>query len=358
MQSAVASVVERLCSATLSNGSFESRYAWWSFFIRQVAPLLKDGTVAAKANICNAISRISVSEYKVLDDTPRTKLIALVLQFCQDGQPTVRASACRCIGCLVLLEDVQNDTTTLEILIDSLVAHLSDKNAVVRVRAGWSLGNIGDVLVSSQVTLLGQQRWLTLLTAAITLSNASDKEGTNGIRALGCLVQVGRAGVFNVDLVRYIIHACAHCAKDGSYKTQWNACHAIGNTLRNDAFVNACAEKQTNALLNILKDAISGSKNFKVRINALASLCIARRMPDEALRSCLNCVCNAILGTESDLQHLTFQEVRYEDPYKNALVDAYVHLQMVAEQKTLPDHLEHVGWFIDMYNARSDVNRA
>ena len=142
--------------------------------------------------------------------------------------------------------------------------------------------------------------------------------------------------------------------------TRRNGMHAMQLETRFETKLSssACAEQEMSCLLDTLIEAIASSNNFKVRINALASLCTVQSVPDEALRSYLACVRNAVLDTESDLQHLTFQEVRYEEPYKNALLDAYVHLVKLAKRNSLPDNLEHVSWFIDKYNIRSDVNRA
>lgn len=122
---------------------------------------------------------------------------------------------------------------------------------------------------------------LKLFQMAIACSKDNDRIKSNGVRALGNLLQLVDETLLTADdrFIETTADACnvllfnANC--NGNMKVRWNACYAFGSVLRNShLFKNKSIDFKK--IFNILMELVVSFRNFKVRINAALALVAPR----------------------------------------------------------------------------------
>lgn len=119
-----------------------------------------------------------------------------------------------------------------------------------------------------------------LFQVAISCSEDNDRVKTNGVRALGNLLQLVDTILLQDQRFEEITaRACTvlthHANSASNMKVRWNACYALGNVLRNH-YLFANKSILFKRMFTVLMDLVVGFKNFKVRINAALALSAPR----------------------------------------------------------------------------------
>lgn len=95
----------------------------------------------------------------------QTLAVTLLLSLPSDQDINVRAAACRALGVFVLFPSLRSDPHFVSDMASAIMDQMNDKAILVRVRASWAEGNLGDALVSeSENPEFDFQEWISLMT--------------------------------------------------------------------------------------------------------------------------------------------------------------------------------------------------
>lgn len=266
-----------------------------------------------------AISRVNsnVVECFGSDASSLNTLISsphIVLTSGSERVPAVRAAACRALGFIINLPDVD-----LETAASSLLTALLEESKSVKIPASWALANLCSANASRQ-DHLSHSTVASLAKALIAnAEQQGDKVRANATRGLGYLITASTCESCH-DWLHEAAQSLASCLTTGNSKTQWNACLSVASLLANESAVKA-GSQWIDFVVRMLLLLIRDARNFKIRMCAAAALSVG------AQNGCLGSTFSDLVNVlTSSLEALTLQNTALHSQsamdfkYKPALV--------------------------------------
>ena len=315
---------------------------------------------AIRARVVTLLSFVPYSSWTSTSTADQLQLVVCMREAAGDDASAVRTASCRCLS-LYAVYCARQQTHEAAGFVSEGVQLLMEMMGVdervlaVRARAAWAIANLCE---SSSAPLFASHLSTSLLHSLVdsiisTCSSGNDKVVAHAIRAAG---NVGRwlpLDTSGSDLLwqRLVTMAVSVLQGSKSVKSRWNACHAMGNLLRNSHLTSHCnplvtsctSESVIPALLNVLSHHLSGaspttsspsSLNYKVSINAAGAL----SAPTDRLvyGSCyVDCVSHlltyVVLCEQLDCKD--YREVKYRDVLRGQLNLALLHLLCMLRQR-------------------------
>ncbi|KAL1927140.1 hypothetical protein VTP01DRAFT_5103 [Rhizomucor pusillus] len=337
--------------ATKDKDSYlEKGIDWWTTLLaKHIQNSCIDEDPAVRAATCDCLASISECIYEHMKPSSQRLAIALLLPLPEDEDLSVRAAACRGLGVFVTFASLRSDSLFVSNMVSCILERMKDANLLVRVRASWALGNMCDALVVESDSpgfkfsdWISLETWTDVLDAASSASLDNDKLRSNAVRAMGSLLQVTPAKVFEyshtMNLVKKAMAGLVKNVETGSLKTRWNACHAASNMLKNASFPIGYVQASrslypwTVPLYTALTRSLNQCRNYKVKINA----CLALATPsdggkygdDQLFTAVYQAVEQAKVACETG-QEENFQEYRYKEQLKQQVSEALLHLSSI-----------------------------
>jgi hypothetical protein len=157
---------------------------------------------------------------------------------------------------------------------------------------------------------------------------------SHAVRALGSLVlavgeRISRAG----SRVDEIVQSVCSNVKSGPFKVRWNACHTLGKMFQNPHFPMGQASWTQDTLMT-LAEAISQTRNYKVRIHACSALCALQQRVQLGNQQCYVHIVQTIttaLASVDSMEHTVFSEFKYVEQLKEQLITCCHFLQNIAQ---------------------------
>ncbi|KAL1925631.1 uncharacterized protein VTP21DRAFT_514 [Calcarisporiella thermophila] len=321
---------------------------WWDSVVDTfILHSMGDENQNVRAIACDIISNISEDQYQQLSQKQQLLLVPLLLGLAQDENCFVRASACRALGILVLYRILREDILFVADMAEVMILQSTDSQLSVRIRASWSLGNLCDTLgqlwddgqLERVNEILNFEMWEKVLKASLSASLDNEKVRPNGLRALGSLLRISPKRFLLHPIISQVVSSLAKNVEGGVLKARWNACHALANAFRNPGFPLGAAGWSAD-ILNSLCSALTGCKNFKVRIHACAALSAVEKRERFGNAQAFIKVIEAIVSSTEIMSQtcarLENTEQRYKEQLEHELIKAYQQLsQLMTEEDRL-----------------------
>ncbi|KAL4223144.1 HEAT repeat-containing protein 6 [Mactra antiquata] len=309
-----------------------------------------DGNAAVKSSTCDCLANIGDAVFKLLPLDKRIMCLTVVLGLANDDDRFIRASAIRTLGVYVLYSCVREDVSFVADATSAILGVMEDKNIAVRVKAAWSLANLGDALALNReendvefLTDFSDVLALNVVTVATRACQDSDKVKPNGVRALGNILRFISAKqlykeAFN-QAVSAGVAALVKCVSSGAMKVRWNACYAISNMYKNTDLKQETASWNVD-ILRVLCTVVKDCKNFKVRINAAMALSSPqyRELYGDTITYCN--VWSGVVDAFNTAEEIDeFVNFKYRDNLVEQLCVASLHLISVLELRDITELL-------------------
>ncbi|RKP04867.1 armadillo-type protein [Thamnocephalis sphaerospora] len=316
---------------------------WWETVVDGLVQAHSNDTVApVRALICDILANLTSSLFDGFMLRRQRFVLSLVLGMAADEQPIVRAAACRTLGVFVLFSGLREDLMFMTDATDVILKRTGDKSLDVRLRVFWAIANICDLFVENQ-TLLGalltDELYSNITAAALSGAKDNVKARSHAVRALGSLVLAAGERVICLQArLDEIVQAVCANARSGPFKVRWNACHTLGKMFQNPHFPIGRAS-WTRSTLATLTEAISQTRNYKVRIHACSALRALDQRPRLGDRhnyaDVVTAVVAALLSVDS-MEHTVFSEYKYVEQLKEQLMACCRCLRDLASEEDRP----------------------
>ncbi|XP_050093715.1 HEAT repeat-containing protein 6 [Anopheles aquasalis] len=261
---------------------------------------------------CDALGNIGVHVFEKLPRGRQLALISMLTGCTFDDDSIVASAAARSLSVYILFPSLRDDACFVENTIEAILRVLRDPSQNARIKTSWSLGNVTDALILNQQhhhqqilssgvseeqrepdsgyhTVIGDALLQKILEAALESARDNDKVRSNAVRTMGNVLRLLRphhfepaAGSWTVLAQSAIDQLVQNVTAGGAVnvKVKWNACYALGNMQRNEAFFTGAAASQIawqKRVFPALCEVVVNSPNFKVRINAAQALAVVER---------------------------------------------------------------------------------
>ncbi|XP_052802166.1 HEAT repeat-containing protein 6-like [Mya arenaria] len=325
------------------------------------------GHDAVKAVACDCLANLGDLIFKSLPLDKRLLCVTVALGLAGDEDRLIRAAAIRTLGIFVLYKTLREDVSFVVDCAAAILGAIDDANMFVKVKAAWSLANLGDAIASNRED--GDSEFmedfsdvvlLNIITTATRLSQESDKIKPNAVRTLGnilrCLSnrQLGKEAF--VQAVNSAVASLMKCASSGAMKVRWNACYAISNMYKNED-LNQGQTTWNRDVLDVLCSVITDCKNFKVRINAAIGLSAPELRAQYGNQACYCRVWEGVIvafGTAENIAE--FIDFKYRDNLVEQLCMTTFHLLSLVTVDDLgslypliDQHREHLTACLNKY---------
>lgn len=347
-----------------------------------VLPLIADQLQKAscqkyfvKPICCDALSNVGCTVFEKLPHHKRAFIIAL-LQGCfydgdvydqLEGEQTegtlngnrnlVKASAGRALSVYALFPSLREDLAFIETTSEMIVGLFQDKNAIVRKKCTWSLGNILEALVDMQSTAEAnvngtsvQDQYLeSFFVACLTTGDDHEKVRSNIMRCLGNLVRLLTAQHMREEKWRRMAMQSVQAVVDNALhfkvvKVKWNACYSLGLMMRNDQMfgvgigeaptVAAAGSEWPKMVFPALCKLMRESSNFKVRTAAVIAVAVPkeRRLYGTHFEGIWEAL---VIALEQAGNLIDFNEYKHRDNLLDQLCTSVSHFVVLAEERDL-----------------------
>lgn len=197
---------------------------------------------AVRARVVTLLSFVPYSTWVSLSPGSQLQLVVCMREAAGDDASTVRTASCRCLSLYAVYcgrQHANEATGFVGEAVQLLMEMLGDDEKVltVRARAAWAIANLCESSSPPPfVTHLSADLLYSLVASIITAcAVGNDKVVAHAIRAAG---NVGRwltltASGSEALWQRLVSTAVSVLESSRSVKSRWNACHAMGNLLRN-----------------------------------------------------------------------------------------------------------------------------
>jgi hypothetical protein len=302
--------------------------------------LLQDAVADIRSSACDCVSSIDTGSLSCLP--ARIVCQTLVLGLMQDPVTTVKASASRAVGMLVMFPELRSDMSFVMDVATCLLDVLQEKALPTRIRASWAFGNLADALVARhEVTPdahVPSKLLVNVLNAALKSAKDNDKVRSNAMRSLGGLGRIVDADFLALpdgpSMVSSIGEALVANLETGAVKVRWNAAHGLGMMLRNECLPTE--SDWTKSILSALIRVAREAPNFKVRINAVQALAMPPSRtfygPSASFRLMIGTLVEC-LATIDTMDH--FSEFKYQQSLREQLFATLLRLLLLATQSEL-----------------------
>lgn len=316
---------------------------------------------------CDALSNMGATVFEKLPHQKRAFVIAL-LQGCFYGEQEeaskeaeevknlIKASAGRALSVYALFPSLRDDLVFIEATSEMVVGLFQDRNAIVRKKCTWSLGNILEALVDMQanqgdnkLSISGsriQNHYLeSFFKACLGTGDNHEKVMSNIMRCLGNLVRLLRDDhmaeekwrQFAMRSVQDVVHNAVNFK---AVKVKWNACYSLGLMMKNENMyhrVKGNVEGDFNwpeLVFPALCKLMAQSSNFKVRTAAVIAVGVPKDrklygMHFESIWQAL------ILALEQAGNLIDFNEYKHRDNLLDQLCTSISHFVLISEEKDL-----------------------
>nr|CAB3252356.1 HEAT repeat-containing protein 6-like [Phallusia mammillata] len=290
-----------------------------------------------RSHLCDCLSTIGPSVFEMLSRKLQVFCQTVLLGYTSDDNYLVRSAAVRSLAVHIMYPFLRKDIAFVEDVASCILRLMHDPIKSVQCNAAWSFGNLTDAIIVSVEAdetfrdRIGNKTLLDLFENAVEVIDNKDKVRFNIMRVLGNLLRFCTNKHLQVErLTKVMLKAVNIVAtgvtKDSLMKVRWNACLACGNFLNN---VNLPIGKSewTDLVYDALCEAVSKSKNYKVRIKAAAALSCVQSRANFGLK--FNDVCSCITQSLQNLVTETtqdFEEFRFHDRLSEQLCCTLLHL--------------------------------
>ncbi|PNF19845.1 hypothetical protein B7P43_G12519 [Cryptotermes secundus] len=256
---------------------------WQTILSGPLISLVQNAEQAAlRAAGCDCLATIGTGVFEQLPRDKQILIVTLLFGCSHDEEISVRSSALRALGVCVLFPTLREDIHFIIDTSDCVIRTLHDESLLVRMKASWSLGNLSEALVlnsmADDIEDIPTELLLKLMETSIKVTRDNDKVRSSAVRAVGNFVRLITEEMMNKSNFREFndkaITALVRNATTGNnMKVRWNACYAIGNTMRNSALYLENSAWQ-NTVFTTIMNLVQDVRNFKVRISAALALSI------------------------------------------------------------------------------------
>lgn len=343
----------------LGPGLEESIEYWFT-----VVPLIADQLqrpasikYAIKPICCDALSNIGGAIYEKLPQNTRAFLISL-LQGCfyadaseEDGNQ-LKASAGRALAVFALFPSLRDDLVFIETTSEMIVSLFQDKNALVRKKCTWSLGNILEALVDMQLVAAAaaavgessriQDHYLERFFVACLQTDDQEKVRCNIMRCLGNLVRLLTAEHMREVKWRKLAMQSVEAVVDNAInfkavKVKWNACYSLGLMMRNEEMFAYAGDSDLDwagLVYPTLCRLMVANPNFKVRTTAVIAVAVPKER--KKFGAHFEAIWDALIRALEQAGNLIdFNEYKHRDNLMDQLCTSMSHLIMVCEERDL-----------------------
>lgn len=327
---------------------------------------------ALQAKGCDCIATISAKVFPLLPRQQQVLCETLLLGLSADEDKSIKATATRALGVLVLFPSLREDISLVIDVSETVIAAMEDRNLEVRLKTAWTLGNVTEAIILNKesaaeeyVDELPDTLLCKLMEVALKASQDNDRVRSNGVRALGNLLRYFHSRHLEKpqfqEIVGTAVDSLVKCASSGgNMKVRWNACYALGNMLHNTSLDVTSAPwrgKVFNTLGHLTKDC----KNFKVRINAAAALSVPTDRKGYGTPQELSFLWQQLVdGLENIQSSMDFIEYQHHDHLVEQICATMLHLASLLRQddvsllfSALGSHTETIVTHLQRYVARA-----
>ncbi len=170
-------------------------------------------------------------------------LISLLSGCTFDDELVVQAAAVRALAVYIMFPSLRENVCFVENTSDAVIRSLQQDNLDIRIKGSWALANISDALVANSSDTnreIVSNDLLKRLFDVALICKDNDKVRCNAVRAIGNLLRLVTVEHLKMDTWRTLsFHSMQELNHNvchrGNAKLNWNACHAVGNFMRNAA---------------------------------------------------------------------------------------------------------------------------
>ena len=307
---------------------------------------------AVRARVVTLLSFVPYSSWTSLSPTQQLQLMVCMREAAGDDASTVRTASCRCLSLYAVYCGRQQTNEARGFVsegVQLLLEMMGDDERVlaVRARAAWSVANLCESSSApSFVSHLSASLLHSLVSSILTAcSIGNDKVVAHAIRAAG---NVGRwlpltASSTEQQWLQLVATTVSVLEVSKAVKSRWNACHAMGNLLRNPHLTThpspVLSSHSSSTLIPVLLRVLthhlsptaavasSSSVNYKVSINAAGALSAP---PSRVVYGSCYVVCVVqLLSYVTRCEQLDckdYREVKYRDVLRGQLTLALLHV--------------------------------
>ncbi|KAF5270704.1 hypothetical protein FQA39_LY01442 [Lamprigera yunnana] len=268
--------------STTKSLTTEQGLVFWQILINSsLAALLQCEQHAVLRSVgCDCFASIGPHIFEHFSRDKQILIVTLLFPCSHDEDNNVKAAAVRALAISILYPSLRDDPGFVVDVAETILRVLQDSSIIVLIKASWSLGNLSDALVLNNADSTKEQipenLLLRLLKIAVKISNDHEKIKVNAVRALGNLLQLVTAEMFDQIAFKEATEAgleslVRNSTTGTNMKVRWNSCYGIGSVLKNSNHpINNYKQRETlfQSLMNLVVDF----PNFKVRINAASAL--------------------------------------------------------------------------------------
>nr|KAG5700369.1 hypothetical protein BaRGS_029621 [Batillaria attramentaria] len=268
--------------------------------------------------------------------------LRLILQLTLTEDRLVVSAAVRVLGVYVLYPCLSQNVAFIADVANSILKCMAVPSVNVKIKAAWALGNLCDALVVNKdkgdmdfMDQFSDMLLSSMLTAATTATQDSDKVKCNAVRAVGNILRylpsrsLGKS--HTLEAVAASVKVVIKTMNSGPMKVRWNSCYAIANMFRNPLLLSGEAPWLSD-VLTALCQVVKDCKNFKVRINAALALSIpAERRHYGDVRLYVKVWTSLVDALQTAEEITDFAEFRYRDSLTEQVCFAALHMVSLAE---------------------------
>ncbi|KAK7487937.1 hypothetical protein BaRGS_00020838 [Batillaria attramentaria] len=303
---------------------------WLSVLNSPLLQLLQmPGSNPVRASACDCVSNIGQDVFQQLP-----------LTLTEDR--LVVSAAVRVLGVYVLYPCLSQNVAFIADVANSILKCMAVPSVNVKIKAAWALGNLCDALVVNKdkgdmdfMDQFSDMLLSSMLTAATTATQDSDKVKCNAVRAVGNILRylpsrsLGKS--HTLEAVAASVKVVIKTMNSGPMKVRWNSCYAIANMFRNPLLLSGEAPWLSD-VLTALCQVVKDCKNFKVRINAALALSIpAERRHYGDVRLYVKVWTSLVDALKTAEEITDFAEFRYRDSLTEQVCFAALHMVSLAE---------------------------
>ncbi|KAG4067443.1 hypothetical protein HA402_009680 [Bradysia odoriphaga] len=244
---------------------------------------LNNDVAALKSICCDSLSNIGSYIFERLEHKKQMALISLLSGCTFDEELMVQAAAVRALAVYIMFPSLRENVFFVENTSDAVIRSLQQDNLDIRIKGSWALANVSDALVANGSDTneeIVSNDLLKRLFDVSLICKDNDKVRCNAVRAIGNLLRLLTLDHLKLECwtklalrsVQELNHNICH---RGNAKLNWNACHAVGNFMKNAAMYSPAINLnwQDDAVKTLCQVVVRNA-NFKVRINAASALAV------------------------------------------------------------------------------------
>ncbi|KAJ1972571.1 hypothetical protein H4R35_004601 [Dimargaris xerosporica] len=244
---------------------------------------ISDAGPPVRTALYGLVAALPANTFQSLPASQCNAVAHLTLVGTEDDSWEVQAAAFRALGFLAMHQSYRED---MMFIVDAL--HRVSQDVIpqtllaTRVKAAWAFANLTDAMAwaiqhipADAALYFHGSLWAGLVRGGLALLPGDERLKISGLRVLGNLLGIAQTAWFcqGERDVGGVLPTLAKQVDQGPFKVRWNACHALGNILKNPALPTTGEWSQRiRQSVEALVQALDNPKNMKVRINATTAL--------------------------------------------------------------------------------------